>query len=246
MLHQPPLKIQPIKEKRPMTSGMKDTNQPHGMVYRRTFSGQKLKDLLEKKTGLNFNSSINSKGIIDFDGLCSMALSIMSKKEFEPILEASVKKQFADNFIWRFLKRNFKIDLAIPFLTGYYSTAPLKGNLITTVGHKIFADQVGGTTTTPVTAMAYGTGVVAAAIGDTALGTEVARGAATVTNTTTTTTGDTEQWVKTFTAAGTQAITEEGLLDNNTSGGKLLARQVFSAINMILNDTVQFTHKIQS
>jgi len=224
-----------------------DKMNPHGKVYRRVFSGTELKMLLEKRLNISFNVCYDAKGILDFDMMCERALkSGLANKELSSLLDKAAKKQFADNFIWRFLKRAYNIDLAIPFITGYYTKGAVKGNLVVNTGHKAYADQIGGTTTTPVTAMAYGTGAVAAAAGDTALGAEVARGAATVTNTTTTTTGDTEQWVKTFTAGGTQAITEEGLFDNNTSGGKLLARQVFAAINMVLNDTVQFTHKIQS
>jgi hypothetical protein len=125
----------------------------------------------------------------------------------------------------------------------YEFTTP---NTITSVGKKICADQVGGTTTTPVTAIAIGIGTPSA----TALGSEITtnggqRGAATVTNTTTTTTGDTEQWAKTFTFTGSFAITEEGLFDNNTSGGKMLASQSFSAVNVISGDTYTVTHKVK-
>lgn len=223
-----------------------DNVNPKGTVTRQTFSGSKLKSLLEKKTGANFDNCMNSNGLIDFDILCEMGITILGKERFAEVKMESVKLQFADNALWRLLKKNFGLDLAIPFITGHYTKNALKGNLVVNTGHKKYADQVGGTTSVPVTAMAYGTGAVAASASDTGLGTEVERGAATVTNTTTTNTGDTEQWVKTFTATGSQVITEEGLLDNNTSGGILLARQVFSAINMQTNDTVQFTHKIQS
>jgi hypothetical protein len=223
-----------------------DKAQHIGIVLRQTFSGSTLKSLLEKETGVNFDACLDEKRLINFDVLCDMGLKVLGKEKFEVLKNKSIKKQFADNFLWRFLKRTFDLDVVIPGITGHWSLEALKGNLIVNTGHKAFADQIGGTTTAPFTAMAYGTGATAAAGADTALQTEVARGAATVTNTTTSTTGDTEQWVKTFTAPGTQAITEEGLLNNNTSGGILLARQVFSAINMVLNDTVQFTHKIQS
>jgi hypothetical protein len=119
-------------------------------------------------------------------------------------------------------------------------------NTITSVGKKIAADQIGGTTTTPVTAIALGEGTPSA----TALGSEIttnggSRVAATITNETTTTTGDTEQWVKTFTFTGSLAITEEGLFDNNTSGGKMLAAQSFAALDVITTDTLEVTHKIK-
>lgn len=161
----------------------------------------------------------------------------------------AAKPMFAENKIWKFLKKKFGLDLQIPFLTGRWTTQAVLGNLITTKGKELIVDQLGGTTTAPVTAVAIGTGTNAAAAGDTALQTEITtnggqRGAATVTNVTTTTTNDTEQWVKTFTFTGSFAVTEEGLLDNNTSGGNLLARQVFSAINVASGDSLQITHKV--
>ena len=217
-----------------------DKTHLHGVATRRVFSGQRLKELLEAELKITINT-------YDFTELCDVALKKgITSERLGQILDQSAKKLFQENAVWRFLKKNLNIDLAIPFLTGFYTTKAIKSNLIVNTGHKAYADQIGGTTTTPFTAMAYGTGAVAASASDTALGAEVARGAATVTNTTTTTTGDTEQWVKTFTAGGSQAITEEGILNNNTSGGILLARQVFSAINMVNGDTIQFTHKIQS
>jgi len=58
--------------------------------------------------------------------------------------------------------------------------------------------------------LAYGTGTTAAAAADTALQTEVARAAATITRITTSKTNVTCQWVHTITAGVTQAITEGG------------------------------------
>ena len=229
------------------STGFKENINSKGIVYRRLISGDKLKFLLEERLNVSFDECVSEKGLINFDLLCFKAIEKgLPKEELSVLIDRAAKKQFADNWFWRFLKKNFNLDVAIPYVTGRYSLAALKGNLIVNTGHRIYADQVGGTTTTPVTAIAYGTGNNAANATDTALQTEVARAAATVTNTTTTTTGDTEQWVYTFTAAGSVAITEEGLFDNNTSGGKMLARQVFSAVNLVLNDTIQFTHKIQS
>lgn len=223
-----------------------DLASPHGVVLRQVFSGSKLMALVEKEAGVSLAMCQDARGIINFDALCEAGIQLLGKERFAELKEQSLKKQFADNRLWRFLKKHFNIDLAIAGITGHYTTEALKGNLVVTTGHAAYAGQISGVTTAPFTAMAYGTGAVAAAAGDTALGAEVSRGAATITRVTTTTTNDTAQWVKTFTAPGNQAITEEGLFDNNTSGGILLARQVFSAINMVLNDTVQFTHKIQS
>lgn len=220
---------------------------PLGENSRRAFNGALLKTLLEKKLKVSFDSCVNSKGLIDFDALCDKAFTLgIQKEEFKELLDKSAKRIFADNFLWKFLKKTFDIDLQIPLLTGFYTTHAVKGNLILNVGHKHYADQAFGLTTTPIVGINYGTGSVAAAGTDTSLGAEVARGAATITSQTTTTTGDTGQAVKSFTAAGTQVITEEGLVTDNVSGGIQVARQVFAAVNMNVNDIIQFTHKIQS
>ena len=165
--------------------------------------------------------------------------------------DGNLKKMFADNFVWRFLKKVFNVDVQIPFLTGFWSYKQIvRPNLVPTVGKAAVADQTGGTTTSPMTALAIGIGVTGAAAGDTTLESEITtnggeRGAAAVTNVTTTTAGDTEKWIKTWTFTGSFAVTEEGVLDNNTSGGVLLARQVFSAINVVSGDSLQVTHSVK-
>lgn len=153
---------------------------------------------------------------------------------------------FNPNIIWKMFKKYFNLDIQIPFLFGNWTDKAIKLNTITTKGKEITAKQLGGTTTAPVTAIALGIGTG----GTTSLNSEITtnggqRGAATVTNTTTDTTGDTEQWVKTFTFTGPLAITEEGLFDNNISGGNMLAIQEFSAINVVDTDTLQITHKVK-
>jgi len=170
--------------------------------------------------------------------------------EGEKLLELASRPMFRGNSIWKVLNRHFGVDLKLPFITGLWTKNAIADNLITTKGKEMVADQLGGTTTAPVTAVAIGTGAVAAAAADTTLGAEITtlggqRGAATVTNITTTTTNDTEQWVRSFTFTGTFAVTEEGLFDNNASGGNLLARQVFSAVNVASGDVLQITHKVQ-
>ena len=156
------------------------------------------------------------------------------------------KQLFHANILWKFFKKHFNKDFQIPVLFGSWSLKSLKFNTVTTVGKKAAADQIGGTTTSPVTAIALGVGTPSA----TALGSESStnggsRGAATVSNQTTTLTGDTERWVKTFTFTGALALTEEGLFDNNTSGGIMLASQTFSAVNVVNTDTLQITHNVK-
>lgn len=170
----------------------------------------------------------------------------LEKSDIDHLLDWASKPMFKDNGLWRLFKKLFNLDLQIPYLFGYWTKAPITSNTITTVGKQISAQQVGGTTVVPVTAIAIGVGTPTA----TALGSESttaggSRGAATVTNQTTTLTGDTEQWVKTFTFTGALVLIEEGLFDNNTSGGNMLASQTFSAVTTANTDTLQITHKVK-
>lgn len=125
-------------------------------------------------------------------------------------------------------------------------------NLITNVGHAGANGRMSNQGSySPFVNIAIGTGTTAAAATDTALQTEIttgggARGAATATQVTTTVTNDTTQLVKTFTFTSSFAVTEEGILDNASSGGNLLAHQVFSAVNVVNGDSLQITHKYQT
>ena len=96
--------------------------------------------------------------------------------------------------------------------------------------------------------IAVGTGTTAAAATDTALETEItdsglARAAGTGTRVTTTVTNDTAQLATTFSVTGSKAVTEVGML-NAASAGDLLARQVFSALNVVNGDSLAITWKI--
>ena len=160
----------------------------------------------------------------------------------------SPKAQFADNSLWRFINRLTGLDLQIPFLLGSWTLEPIKRNTITTVGKQIVAKRIGGVTQDAVTAVALGIGTPSA----TALGSEITTNggdrvtATSVTNATTSTTGDTCQWQHSFTFTGSFAITEEGLFDTNVSStGNMLASQSFSAINVVSTDVLQITHKVQ-
>lgn len=92
----------------------------------------------------------------------------------------------------------------------------------------------------------WGIGVAAAAVGDTALGTESApttsggRTVGTESRTTVTNTNDNYQVVGTVTAGSTLAITEAGLFDA-VSTGNMLIRSVFSAVNVVSGDSIAFT-----
>jgi hypothetical protein len=94
----------------------------------------------------------------------------------------------------------------------------------------------------------WGTGTTAAAVGDTALQTEVApttaggRTVGTESRTTVTNTNDNYQVTGTVTAtlAGPTAITEAGLFDAVTAGN-MLVHSVFSALNVLAGDSIVFT-----
>lgn len=205
-----------------------------------------------------FTDKISPKGIVerrlfDTQRLQVLKQAIIEGASKERIIELelwAVKPMFANNGIWKLIKKHFGKDLQIPFITGFWTKNPIADNLIVNAGHASAAGQLNGVTTSPQTAIAIGTGTTAAAATDTALQTEIttnggARGAATTSRVTTSVTNDTAQWVKTFNFTGSFAVTEEGILDNNASGGNLLAHQVFSAVNVVSGDSLQITHKVQ-
>lgn len=117
-----------------------------------------------------------------------------------------------------------------------------KDNLIVDVGFDFIADAIGKSASRPnvMSHIAVGTGAVAPAAGDTALGTELNRQAATYAHT-----GGTKVFKFTATfAAGvaTGALTEAGVL-NAAAAGTLLDRVTFAVINKGADDslTAEFT-----
>lgn len=141
-----------------------------------------------------------------------------------------------------------------PFL-GYWSQTKHNRNLVPTAGKAAVASRINGAGAEAVfDKIGWGTGTTAPAAGDTALQTEVTTSggaasgvhvvsAATASRVTTTVTNDTAQLVGTVTAAGTIAITESGVFNASTNG-TMLARQTFTAINVVSGDSIQFTWKI--
>ena len=124
-------------------------------------------------------------------------------------------------------------------------------NTVTTVGKAEFAKlavvDVGGT---GFDYIAIGVG----SPGATTLGSEsttnggAKRGGADVTGTVTTTTvtGDTAQWVTTFTFTGALVLTEAGIFNAAVADtGILLATQEFSALNVADTDTLTITWKVK-
>jgi hypothetical protein len=110
-------------------------------------------------------------------------------------------------------------------------------NLIPTVGENLIAGGLRTGTLIPISHMALGTGVTAAAAGDTTLETEIARIALDSTGGTT----NDVIYIATFLpGVGTGAITEAGLFNDPTTG-TLLARDVFSVKNKDAGDQFVFT-----
>lgn len=124
-------------------------------------------------------------------------------------------------------------------------------NLVVSAGKAGIASRINAAgAEAAFTYIAIGTGTAAAAAGDTTLGAEITtaggqRASATCTRVTTSVTNDTAQDVVTFSFTGSFAVTETGLLNDATTG-TLLARQVFSAVNVASGDSLQVTWKIQA
>lgn len=113
-------------------------------------------------------------------------------------------------------------------------------NLVTTAGKQHIADQLSSTPgQAAMSHMALGTGAVAAAIGDTTLGTELDRNALT----SRTDSGAVVTYIGDWAAGdATSASIREAGIFNAASSGTLLARYVFAAnIDKQASDTLQVT-----
>lgn len=180
--------------------------------------------------------------------------------------DGNVKPIFQENRLANFLLKKSILSphwinskfaaIASPFL-GVWTDHKLHANLITSAGKAAVASRINGSGSEAVFAsIGHGTGATAANVTDTALQTEVTASggaasgvhvvaAATASRTTTTVTNDTARFVGTVSITGTIAITESGVF-NATTNGTLLARQVFSAINVVNGDSVQYTWDIKA
>jgi hypothetical protein len=113
-------------------------------------------------------------------------------------------------------------------------------NLVVTTGKNFVASRIKDATTAAMSHMAIGTGTVAAAAGDTALGSEAARN----TLTSTTVTNNVVTYVATFGAgSGTGAITEAGLF-NAVGAGTMFCRTTFAVVNKGASDSMTITWSV--
>jgi len=129
---------------------------------------------------------------------------------------------------------------------------------IANAGRAVVSARLYGTASAAYGAIGLGTGTTAFAATDTTLETEkktdgtaasgvhaIASGSVTASSVTTTITNDTAQFVGTATFTASLAVTESGLFNADTNG-TLLARQTFSAVNVVSGDSIQFTWKIKN
>lgn len=124
-------------------------------------------------------------------------------------------------------------------------------NLITNTGIAGIAGLIiQSGSTAPFSYIAIGTSTATASSTQTTLTSEIStgggeRGAGTLSRVTTDITNDTAQILKTFTftTTGSFAITEAGVF-NASASGTMLCRQVFTAITVTTNDTLDVTYKI--
>ena len=112
-------------------------------------------------------------------------------------------------------------------------------NLVVTAGKGFIASRMAAASASVMGWIAVGTDSTAAAVGNTALGTEVARVTTTVSGGTVST--NTVTYVSTFPAGtGTGALVEAGIF-NASSAGTLLSRTVFSVVNKGSADEMTIT-----
>lgn len=161
--------------------------------------------------------------------------------------DGNIKPLFNLNFLGRFLKKR-GYDVPLSFLFGRWKQSMNLSNLVTNAGLAGEASRNNGSgAEAAFTYIGIGIGTTAANVANTTLESEITtnggeRGAGTASRVTTDVANDTAQLVKTFNFTGSFAVTESGVL-NAASVGTLLARQVFTAINVVSGDSLQVTWK---
>lgn len=165
------------------------------------------------------------------------------------------KRIWQEYSILHYIRKHFGINFPKLFgITGYMTRKAHYANLITTAGKGLIPGRINGVGSPAApTAMAIGKGTTPAAAGDTALEDELSaddlgRGAGTATLQTTTVANDTCRLVKSWTSSSVAdvAITEMGILNNATSGGTLLVRNVFAAYTLRTGDIFEITHNLKN
>jgi len=114
-------------------------------------------------------------------------------------------------------------------------------NLVVNVGKNYIASRMANASKAVMSHMAIGTGAAAPALGNTQLGSEIARASLAVSGGSVT--DNTVTYSATFAAGvGTGAITEAGLFNaSGANAGDMLARVSFPVINKGANDQIAIT-----
>ena len=137
------------------------------------------------------------------------------------------------------MKGELRLTLTNP--TGNITQEVVVPNLVVTTGKNYIADRMKNNSTV-MSHMEVGTGTTSAAVGNTALVSAI--GSSRTALASTTVTSNAVAYVCNFGAGvGTGAVTESGIF-NASSGGTMLCRTVFSAINKGANDTLGITWTI--
>jgi len=111
-------------------------------------------------------------------------------------------------------------------------------NLVVDAGEAFIASRMAGTASAVMSHMGIGSGVTAAAAGDTALQTQVG---SRVALSSTTPSASTIQYQASFVAGvSTGAITEAGIFNASTAG-TMLCRTTFAVVNKLASDSLSIT-----
>ena len=175
---------------------------------------------------------------------------LLSSRKLSPALVR--EKLLAPLSFWRRVWERLRAEGAIPaalgfgaFLAHYLGADPhVAQALVTTAGINLLAADFVSGAGTHIAAFNYhdcGTGSVAAAIGDVALG--AAYGGARTSGTQSTPVAGQYRSIGTINFTSSLAITEWGLFSAATSG-TLWDRRVFAAINVQNGDSIQFTYTL--
>jgi len=115
-------------------------------------------------------------------------------------------------------------------------------NTIMDVGRSAVASMIGSDVASTVAFdyMSIGISGIAAAVAQTALGSEQVRVLTTSAQTTSGVTNDTATFIGSFGISGTHSIVEAGIF-NATSAGSMLARTTFAALSVISGDFINGT-----
>lgn len=138
------------------------------------------------------------------------------------------------------IKMTGHVDIVVTDKDGNVKDTRSVKNLVLTTGKTFIAASMLKTTTNSPVAMSHmaiGEGTASAAVGDTAMGSQLGR----VSLATATSSGAVVTYTASFPAGtGTGAVTEAGIF-NNSSGGDMLCRTVFSVVNKGSDDAMSIT-----